>query len=177
MGLSAEEMHSVSIYVSWLIDSDRKSTALKSLQGKIWKAGYEQGNLRAPVFPDVVRWFERWRKMCANIAIFSSGSVLAQKMLFTHTIVGDLTGYIAAYFDTNIGAKIDAESYWRIAEQMARRPDEVLFISDSTSELDAAQVVGMQTYFSMRPGNRVETKLISHRIIKTFDQIFESIKR
>ena len=33
------------VYVHWLMDQDRKSTALKNLQGTIWKAGYECGDL------------------------------------------------------------------------------------------------------------------------------------
>ena len=33
-------------YIYWLMDRDRKSTALKSLQGKIWKAGFESGELK-----------------------------------------------------------------------------------------------------------------------------------
>ena len=34
-------------YVHWLMDRDRKSTGLKSLQGKIWQRGYQEGVLRA----------------------------------------------------------------------------------------------------------------------------------
>src|SRR5262245_11041667 len=41
-------------YIDWLIDRDRKSPALKSLQGKIWEQGYRDGSLKAPLFDDVV---------------------------------------------------------------------------------------------------------------------------
>ena len=37
-------------YLLWLMDRDRKSTALKSLQGRIWKSGYEAGELVGTVF-------------------------------------------------------------------------------------------------------------------------------
>src|ERR1700722_4024194 len=40
-------------YLLWLMDRDRKSTALKSLQGKVWKAGFEAGVLVETVFADV----------------------------------------------------------------------------------------------------------------------------
>src|SRR5678816_3665981 len=55
------EMESVAAYVEWLIKLDRKSTALKSLQGKIWLQGYEEGSLKSQVFADVAPAFERWR--------------------------------------------------------------------------------------------------------------------
>src|SRR6267143_6453553 len=31
-----DQINSIAAYVGWLIDRDRKSTSLKSLQGKIW---------------------------------------------------------------------------------------------------------------------------------------------
>src|SRR5919107_2834048 len=49
-------------YVEWLIALDRKSTGLKSLQGKIWRQGYEEGTLKAQVFADLAPAFERWRE-------------------------------------------------------------------------------------------------------------------
>lgn len=170
-GKGIEQVESLTAYVHWLMDEDRKSTALKSLQGKIWKEGYERGDLHAEVFSDVRPALERWRKTGAEIAIFSSGSVLAQKMLFAHTTAGDLTSYIAAYFDTTSGPKIEGNSYAKIAADLKRSPSEILFISDSAAELDAAHSAGMQTRFSVRPGNKTEDKPVSHTKIESFDEI------
>ena len=50
----------VADYVEWLIALDRKSTGLKSLQGKIWRQGYQEGSLKSQVFADVAPAFERW---------------------------------------------------------------------------------------------------------------------
>src|SRR5262245_28197861 len=44
---------SVAAYLKFLIDVDRKSTPLKSLQGKIWQQGYENSELKGEVFDDV----------------------------------------------------------------------------------------------------------------------------
>jgi enolase-phosphatase E1 len=140
-------------YVEWLIALDRKSTGLKSLQGKIWRQGYEEGSLKAQVFEDVAPAFERWRERGLRISIFSSGSVLAQQLLFAHTEVGDLTPLIDSYFDTNVGKKGDAESYRKIADAMGLETREILFISDVVTELDAANEAGMKTILSIRPGN------------------------
>jgi len=144
---------SIPDYIDWLIDRDRKSTALKSLQGKIWRQGYLDGSLKSQVFADVAPAFERWRRAGLKIGIFSSGSVLAQQLLFAHTDAGDLTGFIDDYFDTNVGKKGDAESYRKIATAMDLEPSEILFISDVVAELEAAQESGMKTLLSIRPGN------------------------
>lgn len=164
-----DRMESIAGYVEWLIKLDRKSTALKSLQGKIWRQGYEDGSLKSQVFADVAPAFERWRDRGLKISIFSSGSVLAQQLLFAHTEVGDLTPFIDSYFDTNIGKKGEAESYRKIAEVMGIEPQQILFISDVTAELDAANQAGMKTLLSIRPGNSEQPQLSPS--IRTFDSI------
>ena len=155
-------------YVEWLIALDRKSTGLKSLQGKIWRQGYENGALKSQVFADVAPAFQRWRARGLRISIFSSGSVLAQQLLFAHTEVGDLTRFIDSYFDTRVGKKGEAESYHRIAEAMDLEPEKVLFISDVVAELHAASEAGMRTIMSIRPGNAPQPKYPS---IRSFDEI------
>lgn len=156
-------------YVEWLISLDRKSTGLKSLQGKIWRQGYEEGLLKAQVFEDVAPAFQRWRERGLRISIFSSGSVLAQQLLFAHTEVGDLTPFIDSYFDTTVGKKGEAESYRRIAEAMDLQTRQILFISDVMAELDAANQAGMKTILSIRPGNEPQPQYPS---IRGFDEIY-----
>jgi 2,3-diketo-5-methylthio-1-phosphopentane phosphatase len=72
-------------YCVWLMDRDRKSPELKRLQGWIWERGYRAGELTGEVFPDVPRALARWRAAGIDAAIYSSGSVLAQKLLFGQT--------------------------------------------------------------------------------------------
>ena len=155
-------------YVEWLIALDRKSTALKSLQGKIWRQGYEAGSLQSQVFADVAPAFQRWRERGLRISIFSSGSVLAQQLLFAHTEVGDLTPFIDSYFDTRVGKKGDPESYRRIAEAMDLKPEQILFVSDVVTELEAANEAEMKTIMSIRPGNAHQPRYPS---IRSFDDI------
>src|SRR5262249_417325 len=114
-------------YIAWLMDHDRKSTSLKSLQGRIWEEGYKRGALRGEVYPDVRCAFERWRRQGKTIAIFSSGSVLAQRLLFEASTQGDLTPFIRSYFDTTTGAKKEPQSYASIALSLDILPREVLF--------------------------------------------------
>jgi enolase-phosphatase E1 len=143
----------IAAYVRWLMDRDRKSTALKSLQGKIWEEGYRSGQLRSAVFDDVPGALQRWQRQERSIAIFSSGSVLAQRLLFAHTIVGDLTLYLSSYFDTTTGSKTDPRSYLTIAEILRQAPSEIVFISDITAELDAAASAGAQVLLCERAEN------------------------
>ena len=166
-----ESSDSIIDYIYWLMDRDRKSTGLKSLQGKIWEQGYRDGELRAEVFPDVPPAMRRWRAANLRVAIFSSGSVLAQQLLFAHTNAGDLTALIDEYFDTTTGPKTDAESFRRIAAQLELKASEILFISDVMAELDAADEAGMKSVLCMRPGNQVVQESEGRRIIRSFDGI------
>ena len=161
----------VADYVEWLIAVDRKSTGLKSLQGKIWRQGYVDGTLKSQVFADVAPAFERWHARGLNISIFSSGSVLAQKLLFAHTEAGDLTRFIDEYFDTNVGKKGEAESYRRIAEKVKLPVAEILFVSDVIDELNAAHETGMKVLLSLRPGNAPQDNDKQYPEILSFDQI------
>jgi len=152
------------------MDQDRKSTGLKSLQGRIWEEGYRSGELKGEVYPDVLPALERWRGQGIDIAIFSSGSVQAQRSLFRNSVAGDLTRFISAYFDTTTGPKREPESYARIAATLERSPSEVLFVSDVGAELDAARTAGMQTALCVRtPGSAPSAG--AHPVIHAFDQL------
>jgi enolase-phosphatase E1 len=157
-------------YLMWLMDRDRKSTALKSLQGKIWKSGFESGELKGTLFDDVPEAFRRWAAV-GKVAIYSSGSVEAQKLLFGHTVFGDLRPLIAGYFDTRTGPKTESASYAAIAKQMDVAPGDAVFFSDVVRELDAAREAGMQTRVVVREGNALVEDARGHSVVHSFDGI------
>ena len=154
-------------YAYWLMDRDRKSTALKSLQGKIWKAGFESGELKGTLFEDVPEAFRRW-SAGARVAIYSSGSVEAQKLFFRYSSAGDLTPIISGYFDTRTGPKMESASYAAIAAAMDVAPADLLFFSDSVRELDAAREAGCETRLVMRDGNPPVEDPHGHSIVESF---------
>ncbi len=154
-------------YLMWLMDNDRKSTALKSIQGKIWKSGFESGELTGTLFDDVPEAFQRWSEH-ARVAIYSSGSTEAQQLLFRHSIFGDLTPLISSYFDTRVGAKGEAASYAAIAAAMQIAPAEMLFLSDAVRELDAAHDASCQTRLVNRPGNAIVDDAHGHIALESF---------
>jgi enolase-phosphatase E1 len=164
-----EKPAAIAGYVGWLMDQDRKLTALKSLQGRIWADGYATGRLRGQVYDDVPRALERWTRSGRQVAVFSSGSVLAQKLLFRHSDHGDLTRFLSAHFDTTTGPKREAASYRAIASALGAPASAGLFVSDVVDELDAAREAGFATALAVRtpPGAAGH----SHPAIRSFDDL------
>lgn len=157
-------------YLLWLMDRDRKSTALKSLQGRVWKQGFEAGELVGTLFPDVPEALQRWSRE-ARVAIYSSGSVEAQRLLLRYSSAGDLSALIASYFDTRVGAKREAASYRAIAGELGVEPGEMLFLSDVVAELDAARAAGCLTQLAVREGNAAASEGHGHLIADSFFEI------
>ena len=134
----------VAILTGWM-DADAKVTPLKALQGRIWEQGFASGALVGHVYPDVPRALAAWHARGIVLAVYSSGSVLAQQQLFGHSEAGDLRPLFSAWFDTTTGPKRDAGSYARIAGALGVAAAEVLFLSDTPEELAAAAAAGLAT--------------------------------
>ena len=127
------------------IDQDRKHTALKALQGMIWKAGYRDADFTAHIYPDAAPALRDWHDAGLPLYVYSSGSVPAQQLFFGHSDAGDLTPLVSDWFDTEIGGKREADSYRRIAERIGLDAAQIVFLSDVVEELDAAREAGLQT--------------------------------
>ena len=166
----ADPRPAVLAYAEWLMDRDRKSPALKELQGYVWERGYQSGELTGRVFDDVPRAFQRWRREGMRLGIFSSGAVLAQRWLLRRSSAGDLSAMVHWYFDTHTGAKQNPESYRRIAEEVGELPPDVLFVSDVVGELNAARTAGLGTILIVRPGNLPQPPH-DHPVVQSFDEI------
>jgi enolase-phosphatase E1 len=137
----------------WSIE-DRKVTPLKTFQGMVWEQGFKSGAIKGHMYPDVKPALERWAEMGMKLAIFSSGSIAAQKQLFGFSTEGDLTPYFSAYFDTTTGMKRDEQTYHLIVQQLHTSANSVLFLSDIHQELEAANTAGMRTLQLVRPGTQ-----------------------
>ncbi len=154
-----------------LMRRDAKFGPLKDLQGRIWRSGFESGQLVAHVFDDVPAAFDLWSGSGLDLRIYSSGSVEAQKLFFRHTAHGDLTPHLRGHYDTAIGPKRESASYAMIAADMGFDPRQILFVSDVGEELDAARRAGMQTALADRPGNRPATSVYDHQTVTSFGEI------
>lgn len=158
-------------YIAWLMDCDRKSPGLKTLQGLVWQEGFRRGELRGQVYPDVPRALERWRARGVDIYIYSSGSILAQQLLFGSTDAGDLTTLLTGYFDTAVGPKNTPESYRAIAARIHVASPQIVFVSDTVAELDAAAATGWHTALCFRGDGEAPPGSDLHAIIRNFDEI------
>ena len=133
-------------------EEDRKLTPLKALQGVIWKNAYETGAITGHVYEDVPSALNQWRARGLKIGVFSSGSIAAQKLLFHYSDFGNLSGHFSNHFDTTTGPKKEQTTYEKITQFLCLEADEILFLSDISSELEAAAASGMQTLQLLRPG-------------------------
>jgi len=158
---------------TWM-DDDLKATPLKAVQGMIWRRGYEDGTLKSHMYPDAVRGLRRLHDAGVGLAVYSSGSVPAQKLLFGYTEHGDLTGLISAWFDTRIGAKKEAESYRRIAERLSTPAESIVFTSDVEAELDAARAAGFATIQLVRPEDGTQPSR-AHPTARTFADVLPEV--
>jgi 2,3-diketo-5-methylthio-1-phosphopentane phosphatase len=157
IGQAVLEAHAndVKWMVRKLMEQDIKVPGLKSLQGKMWKVGYERGTLHGHVYSDVWPMLQWMKSKGVRVCIFSSGSVQAQKLLLGHSTAGNLCDYVEAHFDiTTAGNKKVPESYKKIAESLGVSPWHVVFCSDAEAELVAAKDAGIgYQVMTIRPGN------------------------
>lgn len=137
---------------AWMA-TDAKVTPLKALQGLVWAEGYADGRLKGELWPDVAPALRAWHAAGTGLAVYSSGSEAAQRDLFGHSEAGDLGALFRGFFDTRIGAKREAASYTAIAAALAAARGDMLFLSDTPEELDAAAGAGLRTCQLVRAGD------------------------
>ncbi|MCU5785674.1 MAG: acireductone synthase [Alcanivorax sp.] len=151
----------------WIAE-DRKITPLKTLQGLIWRAGYEQGDYRAHLYPDSAPRLRQWHHAGLPLYVYSSGSIAAQKLFFGYSEAGDLTPLFSGFFDTTSGGKKEADSYRVIQKAIGQPAETILFLSDVEAELDAARAAGLRTVLLDRDG---VIDASAHPKVSSFDQI------
>jgi enolase-phosphatase E1 len=151
--LALAEVDAVVAILQRQMAADIKATGLKQLQGLVWREGYESGQVKGHVYADVPVALRRWQAAEIPVAIYSSGSVLAQQLLFRHSVAGDLTPYLAGHYDTTTGPKREPESYRKIAQNWGCAPQDILFGTDQPAEAEAARGAGCRAVVLMRPGN------------------------
>ena len=170
------DQKAITTYLQHLIHIDKKSTVLKDLQGKIWKNGYNEGSITSDLYPEACAALKSWHHNGVQLAVYSSGSVNAQQLLYEHTPQGDMRSIFCGWFDTRTGPKKEAQSYRIIAKKLAAMPEQITFISDNQEECNAARQAGLATLFSLREGNPDQDPG-SHRVIQSLDEVVNMINR
>jgi enolase-phosphatase E1 len=155
----------IDLLLQWMAE-DRKITPLKTLQGMVWKTGYESGELQSHLYEDAARSLRKWHADGLQLYVYSSGSVAAQKLLFAHTPYGDLLPLFSGYFDTTTGPKLESRSYQAITVALGLTPQAIVFLSDHAGEIQAANAAGLQTVLLAR-----ERTEVSPHFARSFDDI------
>uniref|UniRef100_A0A8D2IKI3 Enolase-phosphatase E1 n=1 Tax=Urocitellus parryii TaxID=9999 RepID=A0A8D2IKI3_UROPR len=160
--------------VCWQMSLDRKTTALKQLQGHMWRAAFTAGHMKAEFFEDVVPAVRKWREDGMKVYIYSSGSVEAQKLLFGHSTEGNILELFDGHFDTKIGHKVESESYKKIANSIGCSTNNILFLTDITLEASAAEEAGVHVAVVVRPGNAglTDDEKTSYSLITSFSELY-----
>ena len=158
----------IAILKQWIAE-DRKVTPLKDLQGLIWAEGYARGDYQAHIYDDALEVMRKWKSEGRRLAVYSSGSIQAQKMFFEHTSAGNVVDLFENHFDTTTGNKKEVVSYQRIAEILGLAPGRILFLSDSKAEVDAALEAGMETVWVVRDEERPPVE--DHTVADSFKQL------
>jgi enolase-phosphatase E1 len=165
------DVEEVAAYARRLMSRDVKVAALKTLQGRIWQEGYQRRDLRGQVYRDVPSALQRWRGQGKKICIYSSGSVLAQQLLFRNSTEGDLTPLIDEYFDLEVGGKREPDSYRQIAGRLGLKPEAVAFLSDVVNELEAAREAGMNGVLVVRAKDEQPTS-VEFPVVRGFGEVW-----
>ncbi|KAM4899976.1 enolase-phosphatase E1 isoform 1-T1 [Sylvia borin] len=160
--------------VHWQMSLDRKTTALKQLQGHMWRAAYATGHVKGEIFEDVVPAIRKWREAGMKVYIYSSGSVEAQKLLFGYSTEGDILELFDGHFDTKIGPKVESESYRRIAASIGCATNNILFLTDVPREANAAEEADTHVAVVIRPGNAglTDDEKSYYSLISSFTELF-----
>jgi enolase-phosphatase E1 len=169
-GVDAQDLRRILAALHRWSADDAKKTPLKTLQGMIWRDGFESGAIVGHLYPDAVEALRRYRSNGLVLAVYSSGSVAAQRLLFAHSVAGNLTALFAGFYDTTTGPKLESTSYTRIAKGLGFAPARIVFFSDSAGELDAANGAGMQTVQVVRPQDGTEA-VGRHAVVATFADV------
>ncbi|XP_076234567.1 enolase-phosphatase E1 [Calliopsis andreniformis] len=165
-----EEKEKLIKNILWQMDGDRKTGALKQLQGHMWREAYNSGAVKAHVYEDVPKALESWTNDGRKVYVYSSGSVEAQKLLFGHSVHGDLLKYFSGYFDTEVGAKQESSSYKNILNKVGVEASNVIFLTDVVKEAAAAKKAGLSVVVVLREGNAALTDedRVTYTTIKSF---------
>lgn len=169
--------------LTW-IQEDNKHPSLKTLQGMIWRAGFESNEFQSHLYEDVLPRLKYWNDNGIKMGIYSSGSIEAQKLFLKHTIYGDILFLFSNHFDLSTGPKKQMQSYQSISKQLNRElvsnpniepnidsileTKQILFLSDVEAELDAAREANFLTGQIVREGTVASTR---HKHFQTLYEV------
>lgn len=156
----------------------RKSPKVLSRELNIlmWIWLYRKRKIESIVYEEVSTVLHDWKfeKDIPNICLFSSSSIIPQKLMICRTGSGNLLPLIDYFIGPKFGSKDDSDSYRNIADGLGLSTAELLFITDCVEEVNAASRAGCCSVLIFRDGNDIPNKGEPlHKVIKirSFDDL------
>lgn len=110
----------------------------------VWLDGYERNKLETPVYSDVAIQIQKWRcDLKIRLYAYSSSWSDATRCFLSKTNHGDLNLLIDGCFDTTLGPSNVTTTYEKVLDSIKQKPENVLFLTKSTSEAQAALKAGI----------------------------------
>jgi 2,3-diketo-5-methylthio-1-phosphopentane phosphatase len=124
--------------------------------GHLWTTGFSEGDLKTPLFEDVIPTLAAWKTTGKTLAIFSSGSVQAQLQFFSYVRDGESTRDIkhlfSAHYDTvNAGPKLEKASYQKICNELGYDVTKITFLTDNVKGTFIPMSTRSPTYHRAAP--------------------------
>lgn len=157
---SANGKSSLLQFINFITDNGINSPAVTHLRFKVWFEGYQQSKLRTPIYSDVPNQVRKWFAEGVKFYVFSNTWVEAQKALLKNTNHGDLTNLISGHYDNDFGSLMEPESWRRLCADIKEQPQNVLFLTKSPAEGNAAAEAGLTVVLVLT--HRHNVKAVSH---------------
>ncbi|XP_076442399.1 enolase-phosphatase E1-like [Babylonia areolata] len=167
------------------VDCKADCAEFRQFRNHVLRHGFECDRFKADVFDDVPPMLRMLSEEGFNLYVYSSGTGEIEKMLFANTPEGDITDVFANFFDeAAMGSKTEKDSYLKIASEIKIDPKNILYLTDTPEEADAAFKAGWRSALVIRPGNAdlTDEHLQNYACIEQLDELYgdedeEEIKR
>jgi hypothetical protein len=146
------------------------ASSANSRPGHLWTTGFRNGDLKTPLFDDVLPTLEAWKAAGKTLAIFSSGSVQAQLQFFSYVkdgpITRDVKPLFSAHYDTvNAGPKMEKASYEKICSELGQPPSKVVFLTDNVKGMLACSTCPETPHHPPYPSPSLPDSSVDHHTI------------
>ena len=142
----------------------------RKLIHKLWDDGYQEDEIQGEIYEDAWQAMHKWVEAGIPIYSYGRGLVSERRMIFQHSIFGDLSSLFTGHFDPTIGDLSSPDSFLAIAARIKTSPLFCTCIATTTDTLTAAQDAGMDGILLDRSGTVNGTDQ-AYPIVESFDEI------
>uniref|UniRef100_H0WKV4 Enolase-phosphatase 1 n=1 Tax=Otolemur garnettii TaxID=30611 RepID=H0WKV4_OTOGA len=166
-----ETIQAVVDNVCWQMSVDRKTTALKQLQGHMWRGAFTAGRMKAEY---VLMLAQTFHQPQTQICFSKNRGVRQRGLVYSEFFLLLSVQLVDGHFDTKIGHKVESESYRKIASSIGCSTNNILFLTDVTPEASAAEEADVHVAVVVRPGNAglTDDEKTYYSLITSFSELY-----